>query len=94
MGPEGVRRRDGIVDAGSAQLGSGRALSAGDLQFTYDWEGGGWVSLPLGFQIGVVRRVGGQPLRFALNPQVDLADIKGAVESKLVFTVTLLAPAT
>jgi hypothetical protein len=37
------------------QLGRGWALSAGDLQITYDWEKGEWVQVPIGFQIGVVR---------------------------------------
>ena len=75
------------------QLGHGWALSAGDLQFTYDWKGGGWVSIPLGAQIGVVRAIGGQPFRFSVNPQWDLADIEGSPSSKVVFTVTMLAPA-
>jgi hypothetical protein len=75
------------------QLGHGWALSAGDLQFTYDWKGGGWVSIPLGVQLGVVHALGGQPFRFSLNPQWDVADIQGAVSSKVVFTVTMLAPA-
>ncbi len=74
------------------QLGGGWALSAGDLQFVYDWKQGEWVSIPIGFQIGVVRRVAGQPFRFSLNPQWNLADISGSVKSKLVFTVTLLVP--
>lgn len=74
------------------QLGSGWALSAGDLQFTYDWNGGGWVSIPIGFQLGVVHKVGGQPFRFSVNPQWDLADISGVASSKVVFTVTMLAP--
>jgi hypothetical protein len=74
------------------QLGSGWALSAGDLQFVYDWELGEWVSLPLGFQIGKVLKVAGQPMRFSLNPQWNLKDIDGANKAKVVFTVTLLAP--
>lgn len=74
------------------QLGHGWSLSAGDLQLTYDWKRGEWVSLPVGFQIGVVRRLGGQPFRFSLNPQWNLADISGSVKSQIVFTVTLLAP--
>ena len=74
------------------QLGSGWALSAGDLQFTYDWKRDEWVSLPLGFQIGKVRQVAGQAMRFSLNPQWNLAEISGANKAKLVFTVTLLAP--
>jgi hypothetical protein len=54
---------------------------------------GEWVSLPIGFQIGKVQKVAGQPMRFSLNPQWNLKDITGATEAKLVFTVTLLAPA-
>ena len=75
------------------QLGSGWALSAGDLQFVYDWELDEWVSLPLGFQIGKVQRVAGQAMRLSLNPQWNLKDIDGANKAKVVFTVTLLAPA-
>jgi len=75
------------------QLGSGWALSAGDLQFVYDWELGEWVSIPIGFQIGKVQRVAGQAMRFSLNPQWNLKDITGATKAKVVFTVTLLAPA-
>ncbi len=75
------------------QLGHGWALSAGDLQYTYDWKGGGWVSIPFGFQVGVVRALGGQPFRFSVNPQWDVADLPGVISSKVVFTVTMLAPA-
>ena len=75
------------------QLGNGWALSAGDLQFTYDWERGGWVSVPIGFQIGKVQRVAGQAMRFALNPQWNLRNVTGADKVQVTFTVTLLAPA-
>ena len=75
------------------QLGHGWALSAGDLQFVYDWNRDEWVSLPIGFQIGKVQRVAGQAMRFSLNPQWNLKDITGATKAKVVFTVTVLAPA-
>jgi len=75
------------------QLGGGWALSAGDLQFAYDWERDEWVSIPIGFQIGVVRSIGGQPFRLSVNPQWNLKDITGANKSKIVFTLVLLAPA-
>ena len=51
------------------QLGSGWSLSAGDLQFTYDWKASRWINLPLGFQLGKVMKLGGLPSRFAINPQ-------------------------
>ena len=74
------------------QLGNGWALSAGDLQFVYDWEAGSWLQFPLGFQIGLVRPIFGQPMRFSVNPQWNLRDRPGTFESKIVFGVTLLAP--
>jgi hypothetical protein len=75
------------------QLSHGWALSAGDLQYVYDWNRDEWVSLPIGFQIGKVQRVAGQAMRFSLNPQWNLKDITGAGKAKIVFTVTMLAPA-
>ena len=67
-------------------------MSAGDSQFTYDWKSGEWTSLPLGFQIGVVRRLAGQPFRFFLNPQWNLAHIADEDKSTIVFGVTMLVP--
>lgn len=75
------------------QLGGGWALSAGDLQFIYDYEREEWVSIPIGFQIGVVRSIAGQAFRFSVNPQWNLAEITGANKTKIVFTVALLVPA-
>jgi hypothetical protein len=40
-----------------------------------------------------VRIVARQPFRFYVNPQWNFEDITGAVKSKVVFGVTLLAPA-
>ncbi len=74
------------------QLGHGWALSAGDLQFTYDWARGEWANVPFGFQLGVVRPIAGQPFRFSINPQWNLKDLDGAEKAKIVFTVTLLVP--
>lgn len=75
------------------QLGHGWALSAGDAQFTYDWERDEWTNIPLGFQIGVVRSVAKQPFRFYVNPQWNFKDVTGTVKAKVVLGVTLLAPA-
>jgi hypothetical protein len=75
------------------QLGNGWAVSAGDLQFVYDWDAGRFVSFPIGAQIGVVTPVAGQPFRFSLNPQYNLADATGTERFKVLLTVTLLAPA-
>ena len=74
------------------QLGDGWSISAGDLQCTYDWEAGRWLSLPVGFQIGKVTRIGEQPVRFALNPQYNLQNDRGLSEWSITFTFTALFP--
>lgn len=74
------------------QLGDGWALSAGDLQFTYDWKRSRWTNVPIGFQIGKVTRWGSQPVRWAINPQYNLKNDDGLTKWKLVFTFTLLVP--
>lgn len=74
------------------QLGGGWALSAGDLQFVYDWERSRWLSVPLGFQIGIVLPLAGQPMRLSVNPQYNLVDDDGLPEWSVAFTATLLAP--
>ncbi len=76
----------------AVQLGDAWSLSAGDLQFTYDWKDDRWVNLPVGFQLGKVLHLGGQAWRAAINPQYNLADDDGLEEWKVVFSVTLLLP--
>ncbi len=74
------------------QLEDGWSLSAGDLQWAYDFKASRWASLPIGFQIGKVSRLAGQPVRYAINPQYNLVDDDGAEGWSLVFTVALLVP--
>ena len=74
------------------QLGNGWSLSAGDLQFTYDWEAGQWTNAPIGFQIGKVTKLGSQPVRFSVNPQYNLLDRDGLNEWSCTFTFTALFP--
>lgn len=74
------------------QLGNGWALSAGDLQIVFDWHDGRFAQVPLGFQIGVVRPILGQPMRFFVNPQWNLVDREGTFDSKILIGMTLIAP--
>jgi hypothetical protein len=74
------------------QLGNGWALAAGDLQFIFDWHDGRWIQAPLGFQLGVVRPILGQPMRFFVNPQWNLANREGTFDSKILIGFTLIAP--
>lgn len=74
------------------QLGDGWALSTGDLQFVYNWDGGEWVNVPFGFELGLVRSIAAQPFRFSVGPQWNLKNVEGVPESKINFRVTMLAP--
>lgn len=74
------------------QLGDGWSLSLGDLQFIYDWERERWLNVPVGFQIGKVIRIGGQAVRFAVNPQYNLIDDDGLEQWKVGFSMTFLFP--
>lgn len=74
------------------QLGGGWSLSAGDLQFSYDWENSRWLSVPVGIQLGKVAKLGDQPVRFAINPQYNLKNDRGLSEWSVAFTFTTLFP--
>jgi hypothetical protein len=76
------------------QLGDGWSLSGGDLQYVYDWKGGRWVSVPIGFQLAKVTRLAGQAIKLAINPQYNLKDDAGLEEWSVAFTFGLLVPAS
>jgi hypothetical protein len=90
-GDTGISQLQPIV---AYQLGDGWSLSAGDLQFVYDWEGSRWLSVPIGAQLGKVTKVAGQAVRFAVNPQYNLIDDDGLEQWKVLFTFTLLVPSS
>jgi hypothetical protein len=74
------------------QLGHGWALSAGDLQFTYDWKRSRWLNVPIGAQLGKVFKLGSQPMRWSINPQYNLKDDPGLSQWSVSFTLTMLVP--
>ena len=74
------------------QLGQGWSLSAGDLQFVYDWKRDRWVNVPVGFQLGKVIKLGKLPVRLSVNPQYNLIDDAGLPKWIVAFTFTALFP--
>ncbi len=74
------------------QLGNSWSLSAGDLQWAYDFKRSRWASFPLGFQLGKVSRIGKQAVRYAINPQYNLVDYDGSEGWSISFTFALLVP--
>jgi hypothetical protein len=74
------------------QLGAGWSLSAGDLQFTFDWRETRWTNIPLGVQLGAVYPIFGQPIRFFVGPQYNVRQLQGTDEFRVSAGITLLAP--
>jgi hypothetical protein len=60
------------------------SVALGDLQYTYDWNEGEFVSVPLSFQVNYIARFGQQPVRFFANPQYNFRDLPGAAELSVV----------
>jgi hypothetical protein len=74
------------------QLGAGWSLSAGDLQYTFDWRGTRWTNVPLGIQVGAVYPIFGQPIRFFVGPQYNVRQARGSDEFRVSAGITLLVP--
>ena len=74
------------------QMGNGWALAAGDAQWTYDWERTKAVNLPLGIQLSKVMSVGGQSVKWSINPEYNLRDLDGLPEWNVRFGLSLLVP--
>jgi len=72
------------------QLGGGYSLSAGDAQFTYDWDSSQWVNLPVGVSLNKVMDVIGQPLKMSINPEYNFRDIEGAGQFTIRFGLSLI----
>lgn len=74
------------------QMGNGWALAAGDAQWTYDWERSTFVNLPIGVQLSRVVNVGGQSIKWSINPEYNLRDLDGLPEWSVRFGLSLLVP--
>jgi hypothetical protein len=74
------------------QLGAGWSLGTDDLQFTYDWNAGRWLNVPVGFQISKVAKIFHEPVNFGLSQQYNLVDTAGRKAYSISFSVTFLFP--
>jgi hypothetical protein len=74
------------------QMGDGWALAAGDAQWTYDWERSEFVNLPIGAQLSRVMSVGGQSIKWSINPEYNLRDRQGLPEWTIRLGFQLLVP--
>jgi len=72
------------------QLGGGYSLSAGDAQFTYDWNSGQWVNLPLGISLNKISQFGGQPVKLSINPEYNFQDLRGTSQFTVRFGLSVI----
>lgn len=75
------------------QLGNGWALSSGDAQVTMDWKRNRLVNLPVGAQLSKVSSIGGQAVKFSINPEYNVLRVSGAPDFSIRAGFTLLVPA-
>ena len=74
------------------QMGNGWALATGDAQWTRDWDRGEFVNLPVGVQLSRVTRIGGQSVKWSINPEYNLRDRQGLPEWTIRLGFQLLVP--
>ncbi|HEY4416962.1 MAG TPA: hypothetical protein VGO57_14830 [Verrucomicrobiae bacterium] len=74
------------------QFGDGWTISAGDLQFTYDWKKGRWLNVPVGFQFSKVVKIAGVPINFGLSQQYNLLNTAGQKGYSISLSATFLFP--
>jgi hypothetical protein len=75
------------------QLGDGWALSSGDAQITMDWDRNRLVNLPVGVQLSKVTKIGGQAVKFSINPEYNLLKVSGAPDFSIRAGFSVLVPA-
>jgi hypothetical protein len=75
------------------QLGGGWALSSGEAQFTMDWKRNRFVNLPVGVALSKVGSIGGQAVKFSINPEYNVLSVSGAPDFSVRAGFTLLVPA-
>ncbi|MCP1675650.1 hypothetical protein J2T57_002800 [Natronocella acetinitrilica] len=74
------------------QLGNGWAVATGDAQWTYDWERSAFVNLPVGLLLSKVMSLGGQSVKWSINPEYNLRDQQGLPKWSVRLGFSMLVP--
>jgi len=74
------------------QVGNGWALASGDAQWTYDWDRSEFVNLPIGLQLSKVANIGGQAVKWSINPEYNWRNLQGLPQWSLRLGFSLLVP--
>jgi hypothetical protein len=76
----------------SVGLGNGWSTGLSEMSATYDWDEGGWTSLPLGVKLAKLHRFGTTPVQFTAQYEHNFADDHPVPEDLYSFTVKVLVP--
>lgn len=68
------------------------SLSVGEMKFEYDWLSGAWNRVPLSLSLDYMSELGGQKIRWFINPVYNLRNSSGEAEWMFNFGLDLLAP--
>jgi hypothetical protein len=71
----------------------GWSLASADAQWSVDWTRPQFVNIPRGVQLAKVSKIGGQPIRFLVNPEYNAYSVRGTPHWTFRFGITILAPA-
>jgi hypothetical protein len=73
-------------------LGNGWSTGLSEMVITYDWDQGGFTSLPLGVKISKLMRFGSTPVQFTGSYEHNFYDEGVAAADTFSFTIKLLMP--
>ncbi|MHC9236995.1 hypothetical protein ACX9MO_15310 [Pseudooceanicola sp. 502str34] len=76
----------------NVSLEDGWSVGTSDMSFTYDWDAGEFVSLPLGVQLNKLAYLNGTPVQFGLSYEHNFYDSSVAPADTVGFTVKVLVP--
>jgi hypothetical protein len=76
----------------SLNLGCGWALGTSEMTWTYDWELERWTNFPVGVSLSVVKPFQGQPIKYSVSADYNLADDFVVPEMTFTFGITFLFP--
>jgi hypothetical protein len=73
-------------------LGNGWSVGTSEMNFIYDWDAGEFTSLPLGFKVAKLSKIGKVPTQYQFSYERNFYDEGFGPEDTLGFTVKILLP--
>jgi hypothetical protein len=73
-------------------LANGWSVGTSEMSVTYDWDKSEFISLPLGFKVAKLTKIGSQRVQFIGSYEMNFYDTGVTKEETVQFTVKLLVP--